>query len=85
MQFVVTCLRIIVSVVSFVSLSELLFYKGFRKYSFPVAVQIIIAHLLNCVSSGKDTTFKNSVKLKSVTSEKKLGYPAHCLEAVSTI
>ena len=73
MQFVVTGLRIIVSVVSLVSLFELLFHKGFRKYIFLLAVQLSIAHLQNYAITRKDTTFKNSVKLKFVISEKKRG------------
>jgi hypothetical protein len=76
-QFVVTGLRIIVSVVPLRSLSELFFYKGFRKYSFLLAVQLTIAYLQNYAISRKDTTFKNSVKLKIAISEKKRGYPEH--------
>ena len=71
--------EIIVSVVSLVSLSELLFYKGFRKYGFLLAVQLSIAHLQNYVVVRKDTTFKKSVKLTFVISEKKRGYSAHSL------
>ena len=51
--------------------------KVFVKYSFLLTVHLTIARVQKYAVYRKDTTFKNSVKLKFVISEKKCGYPAH--------